>query len=191
MIMKMYRQFGITGQVRKMNKNTPFKRFKDVFYIVMTIFLILTSSFVIEDVYSGCGSVDHDRKGISDVYSIAVGMEPEMLTINNGEAESEDKTTEIKTDDGTTIVITEYTLGDKNEEILEYQQILYSLGFLISQPSSELTEEVQTAIKTYQAMKGLSKPGSWIAPPLSLWLPKTLNLKKATAEKCCKPISRF
>ena len=157
----MFRQFGITGQVRKMNKNTPFKRFKDVFlYIVMTIFLIfLTSSFVIEDVYSAADQLTMTEKGISDVYSIAVGMEPEMLTINNGEAESEDKTTEIKTDDGTTIVITEYTLGDKNEEILEYQQILYSLGFLISQPSSELTEEVQTAIKTYQAMKGLEQTG--------------------------------
>jgi peptidoglycan hydrolase-like protein with peptidoglycan-binding domain len=144
-----------------MNKQTPFKRFKDVIlYIVFTIFLIfLTSSFVIEDVYSAADQLSIEEHGISDVYSIAVGMEPANLTINTDQTQTEDKTTEIKTEDGTTIVITEYALGDTNDEILEYQQILYSLGFLISQPSNKLTEEVQTAIKTYQAMKGLEQSG--------------------------------
>lgn len=144
-----------------MNKQTPFKRFKDVIlYIVFTIFLIfLTSSFVIEDVYSAADQLSMEEHGISDVYSIAVGMEPANLTINANKTDEDQKTTEIKTDDGTTIVITEYALGDTNDEILEYQQILYSLGFLISQPSNTLTEEVQTAIKTYQAMKGLDQSG--------------------------------
>lgn len=144
-----------------MNKQTPFKRFKDVIlYIVFTIFLIfLTSSFVIEDVYSAADQLSMGEHGISDVYSIAVGMEPANLTISANKTDEDQKTTEIKTDDGTTIVITEYALGDTNDEILEYQQILYSLGFLISQPSNKLTEEVQTAIKTYQAMKGLDQSG--------------------------------
>ena len=144
-----------------MNKQTPFKRFKDVvLYIVFTIFLIfLTSSFVIEDVYSAADQLSMEEHGISDVYSIAVGMEPANLTISANKTDEDQKTNEIKTDDGTTIVITEYALGDTNDEILEYQQILYSLGFLISQPSNKLTEEVQTAIKTYQAMKGLDQSG--------------------------------
>ncbi len=144
-----------------MNKQTPFKRFKDVIlYIVFTIFLIfLISSFVIEDVYSAADQLSMEEHGISDVYSIAVGMEPANLTISANKTDEDQKTTEIKTDDGTTIVITEYALGDTNDEILEYQQILYSLGFLISQPSNKLTEEVQTAIKTYQAMKGLDQSG--------------------------------
>lgn len=144
-----------------MNKQTPFKRFKDeILYIVFTIFLIfLTSSFVIEDVYSAADQLSMEEHGISDVYSIAVGMEPANLTISANKTDEDQKTTEIKTDDGTTIVITEYALGDTNDEILEYQQILYSLGFLISQPSNKLTEEVQTAIKTYQAMKGLDQSG--------------------------------
>ncbi len=144
-----------------MNKQTPFKRFKDVLlYIVLTLFLIfLTSSFVIEDVYSAADQLSMEEKGISDVYSIAVGIEPANLTINGDQNDQDQKTTELKTDDGTTIVITEYVLGDKNNEILEYQQILYSLGFLISQPSNEFTEDVQTAIKTYQAMKGLEQTG--------------------------------
>jgi peptidoglycan hydrolase-like protein with peptidoglycan-binding domain len=143
-----------------MNKQSAFKRFKDVvLYIVFTVFLIfLTSSFVIEDVYSAADQLSIGEKGISDVYSIAIGMEPANLTINAGES-TDNKTTEIKTDDGKTIVITEYSLGDTNDEILEYQQILYSLGFLISQPSNQMTEEVQTAIKTYQAMKGLEQTG--------------------------------
>jgi peptidoglycan hydrolase-like protein with peptidoglycan-binding domain len=157
----MFRQFGTTGQVRMMNKQTPFKRFKDVIlYIVFTLFLIfLTSSFVIEDVYSAADQLSMEEKGISDVFSIAVGIEPANLTINTDTKDEDQKTSEIKTDDGTTIVITEYALGDTNDEILEYQQILYSLGFLISQPSNQLTEEVQTAIKTYQAMKGLEQSG--------------------------------
>ncbi|MBC3898966.1 hypothetical protein GH811_04985 [Acetobacterium malicum] len=161
MTTKMFRQFGTTGQVRMMNKQTPFKRFKDVIlYIVFTLFLIfLTSSFVIEDVYSAADQLSMEEHGISDVYSIAVGMEPANLTINADTTDEDQKTTEIKTDDGTTIVITEYALGDTNDEILEYQQILYSLGFLISQPSNQITEEVQTAIKTYQAMKGLEQSG--------------------------------
>lgn len=144
-----------------MNKQSGFKRFKDVvLYIVFTVFLIfLTSSFVIEDVYSAADQLSIGEKGISDVYSIAIGMEPANLTINAGASTDDNKTTEIKTDDGTTIVITEYSLGDTNDEILEYQQILYSLGFLISQPSNQITEEVQTAIKTYQAMKGLEQTG--------------------------------
>ena len=144
-----------------MNKQTPFKRFKDVIlYIVFTLFLIfLTSSFVIEDVYSAADQLSMEEKGISDVFSIAVGIEPANLTINADTKDEDQKTSEIKTDDGTTIVITEYALGDTNDEILEYQQILYSLGFLISQPSNQLTEEVQTAIKTYQAMKGLEQSG--------------------------------
>ncbi|WP_373483915.1 peptidoglycan-binding protein [Acetobacterium sp.] len=144
-----------------MNKQGPFKRFKDVIlYIVFTLFLIfLTSSFVIEDVYSAADQLSMEEHGIADVFSIAVGIEPANLTVNADKADEEQKTSEIKTDDGTTIVITEYAIGDTNDEILEYQQILYSLGFLISPPSNQLTEEVQTAIKTYQAMKGLEQTG--------------------------------
>lgn len=161
MIMKIFSQFGTTGLVRKMNKKSFFKRTKDVFlYLILTVFLIfLTSSFVIEDVYSAADQLSMEEKGISDVFSIAIGVKPTNIVTNTGKTNGDEKTSEIKTDDGTTIVINEYSLGDTNDEILDYQQILYSLGFLISPPSNQLTEEVQTAIKTYQAMKGLDQTG--------------------------------
>lgn len=144
-----------------MNKDSFFKRFKDVvLYIVLTGFLIfLTSSFVIEDVYSAADQLSMGEKGISDVYSIAVGMQPQDLDLTATDSSDQDKTSEITTEDGTTLVITEYSLGDTNDEILDYQKILYSLGFLISQPTNTINDEVQTAIKTYQAMKGLDQTG--------------------------------
>lgn len=159
--MRIFSQFGTIGLVRMMNKKSFFKRTKDVFlYIIFTIFLIfLTSSFVIEDVYSAADQLSMEEKGISDVFSIAIGVKPAHLATNTGKNDENGKSSEIKTDDGTTIVVNEYSLGDVNNEILDYQQILYSLGFLISPPSNQLTEDVQTAIKTYQAMKGLDQTG--------------------------------
>lgn len=144
-----------------MSSNTLFKKFKDVIlYIVFAIFLIfLMSSFVIEDVYSAADQLSMEEQGIADVFSIAVGMKPGNSTIKTNQTDENDKTIEIQTEDGNTIVITEYSLGDTNDEILDYQRILYSLGFLINQPTNQITEDVQTAIKTYQAMKGLDQTG--------------------------------
>lgn len=153
--------FGIIGQVKRMNSRNLFKRFKDVtLYIVFSIFLIfLTSSFVIEDVYSVADQLSMEQQGISEIFSIAIGMKTDNATIVTNKTDEDQKTSEIKTDDGNTLVINEYTLGDTNDEILDYQQILYTLGFLVSQPSNQITEDVQTAIKTYQAMKGLDQSG--------------------------------
>lgn len=153
--------FGIIGQVKRMNSRNLFKRFKDVtLYIVFSIFLIfLTSSFVIEDVYSVADQLSMEQQGISEIFSIAIGMKTDNATIVTNETNEDQKTSEIKTDDGNTLVITEYALGDTNDEILDYQRILYSLGFLVNQPSNQITEDVQTAIKTYQAMKGLDQSG--------------------------------
>lgn len=157
----MFKMFGIIGQVKRMNSRNLFKRFKDVtLYIVFSIFLIfLTSSFVIEDVYSVADQLSMEQQGISEIFSIAIGMKTDNATIVTNKTDEDQKTSEIKTDDGNTLVITEYALGDTNDEILDYQRILYSLGFLVSQPSNQITEDVQTAIKTYQAMKGLDQTG--------------------------------
>lgn len=162
MTTKMFKQYGIIGLVKMMNKKTLFGKFKDVvLYVVFSMLLIfLMSSFVIEDVYSAADQLTINEQGISDVYSIAIGRTPSNVAINNGNKDdSDNKTSEIKTSDGTTIVITEYALGDTNDEIRDYTQILYSLGFLSSQPTNQITEEVQTALKTYQAMKGLEQTG--------------------------------
>lgn len=144
-----------------MNSRNLFQRFKDVtLYIVFSLFLIfLTSSFVIEDVYSAADQLSMEQQGISEIYSIAIGVKTDNPTIITNGTDEDQKTTEFKTEDGDTLTITEYALGDTNNEILDYQQILYSLGFLVSQPTNQFTEEVQTAVKTYQAMKGLEQTG--------------------------------
>lgn len=114
---------------------------------------------MIEDVYSVADQLSMEQQGISEIFSIAIGMKTDNATIVTNKTDEDQKTSEIKTDDGNTLVITEYTLGDTNDEILDYQRILYTLGFLVSQPSNQITEDVQTAIKTYQAMKGLDQTG--------------------------------
>jgi peptidoglycan hydrolase-like protein with peptidoglycan-binding domain len=141
--------------------NSPFQKLKNVLlYIIFAVcFIFLTSSFIIEDVYSAAEHLTMDAAGISEVYAISIGMPATTLNTAQDEEESDDQTAEIETDDGDTIVINEYVLGDTSSEILEYQQILYNLGFMTVSPSSQLTEEVQTAIKTYQAMKGLDQTG--------------------------------
>ncbi len=143
-----------------MNK-TRFQKFKNVLlYIFFAVsFIFLTSSFVIEDVYSAADHLSMDEAGISDVYAISVGIPGEKFSFDE-EVDEEEKKVEIKTDSGDTIVITEYTIGDISDEILDFQKILYNLGFMTVEPSNQLTEEVQTAIKTYQAMKGLEQSGN-------------------------------
>ena len=143
-----------------MNK-TRFQKFKNVLlYIFFAVsFLFLTSSFVIEDVYSAADHLSMDEAGISDVYAISVGIPGEKFPLDQESGEKEKKV-EIKTDSGDVIVITEYTIGDISDEILDFQKILYNLGFMTVEPSKQLTEEVQTAIKTYQAMKGLDQTGN-------------------------------
>jgi peptidoglycan hydrolase-like protein with peptidoglycan-binding domain len=159
----MFRQYGIIGLVKTMNKKTVLGKFKDVvLYVAFCLLLIfLMSSFVIEDVYSAADQLTINEQGIADVYAIAVGMEPTNVAITNTNKkdDTDSKKSEITTADGTTVVITEYALGDTNDEIKDYTQILYSLGFLSSQPTNQVTEEVQTALKTYQAMKGLEQTG--------------------------------
>lgn len=144
-----------------MNK-TRFQKFKNVLlYIFFAVsFLFLTSSFVIEDVYSAADHLSMDEAGISDVYAISVGIPGEKFPLEEESGEKEKKV-EIKTDSGDVIVITEYTIGDISDEILDFQKILYNLGFMTVEPSKQLTEEVQTAIKTYQAMKGLDQTGNF------------------------------
>ena len=161
MMMKMCKTFGIIGRGRVMNK-TRFQKFKNVLlYIFFAVsFLFLTSSFVIEDVYSAADHLSMDEAGISDVYAISVGIPGEKFPLEEESGEKEKKV-EIKTDSGDVIVITEYTIGDISDEILDFQKILYNLGFMTVEPSKQLTEEVQTAIKTYQAMKGLDQTGNF------------------------------
>lgn len=115
---------------------------------------------MIEDVYWAADHLTMDETGISDVYAISVGIPGDKLIINQPTDEEPEKKTEIKTDNGDTIVITEYIIGDTSDEIFEYQKILYSLGFMTKEPTKQLTEEVQTGIKTYQAMKGLEQTGN-------------------------------
>ncbi len=143
-----------------MNK-TRFQKFKNVvLYIFFAVsFIFLTSSFVIEDVYSAADHLSMDEAGISDVYAISVGI-PRETFFPDQASDEEEKKVEIKTESGETIVITEYIIGDISDEILDYQKILYNLGFMTVEPSKQLTEEVQTAIKTYQAMKGLDQTGN-------------------------------
>jgi peptidoglycan hydrolase-like protein with peptidoglycan-binding domain len=168
-----------------MNKDSFFKRFKDVvLYIVLTGFLIfLTSSFVIEDVYSAADQLSMSEKGISDIYSIAVGMSPQDLNISGSDDSNNNKTTEIKTEDGNTIVITEYSLGDTSQEILDYQKILYSLGFLVNEPTNNFTDEVQTAVKTYQAMKGLEQTGKLDRSTIISLVAEDIKLEKGDSGK--------
>ncbi|KNZ40789.1 peptidoglycan-binding domain-containing protein [Acetobacterium bakii] len=141
-----------------MTSKLLWKKTKDVaLYLVSAIvFVSLTSSFVVEDVYAAADQISMEPQGIAEVYAINIGAK----TNSNTQAE-EEKTSEITTEDGQTIVITEYSVGETSEEILEYQQILYTLGFMINQPSTQFTEEVQTALKTYQAMKGLETTGKF------------------------------
>lgn len=141
-----------------MTSKILWKKTKDVvLYLVFAIVIVsLTSSFVVEDVYAAADQISMEPEGIAEVYAISIGVK----TNNNTQTEN-DKTSEIKTEDGRTIVITEYVVGETSEEILEYEQILYTLGFMINQPSSEFTEDVQTALKTYQAMKGLDTTGKF------------------------------
>ncbi|MBC3889450.1 hypothetical protein GH810_14135 [Acetobacterium paludosum] len=156
--MKMSRKYGITGREKTMSKDTLFKRFKDVIlYVVFSMLLIfLMSSFVIENVYSAADQLSMKPQGIATIYSIAIGAQTNGSTTSKDE---DNKTSEIQTSDGTTVVITEYALGDTNDEIMDYTQVLYALGFLASQPTNQITDDVQTAIKTYQAMKGLDQTG--------------------------------
>ncbi|WKY49109.1 peptidoglycan-binding domain-containing protein [Eubacteriaceae bacterium ES3] len=145
-----------------MNKS-PFQKLKNVLlYTVFAVaFIFLTSSFIIEDVYSAADHLTMDVAGISEVYAISIGIPDAGLNIAAEDEESDDQTAEVETDSGDTIVINEYVLGDTSSEILEYQQILYNLGFMTVEPSSTFTEEVQTAVKTYQAMKGLDQSGEF------------------------------
>jgi len=141
-----------------MTSKLLWKKTKDVaLYLVSAIvFVSLTSSFVVEDVYAAADQISMEPQGIAEVYAINIGAK----TNSNTQAEDE-KTSEITTEDGQTLVITEYSVGETSEEILEYQQILYTLGFMINQPSTQFTEEAQTALKTYQAMKGLETTGKF------------------------------
>lgn len=158
MTMKTYKRFGITGQVKNMTSKELWKKCKDVIlYIVFAlVFISLTSSFVVADVYAAADRISMKPQGIADVYAINIGAKT-----NNPTQTEDKKTSEVKTEDGSTIVITEYVVGETSDEILDYQQILYDLGFMINQPSTQFTEEVQTALKTYQAMKGLETTGKF------------------------------
>ena len=139
-----------------MNSKSLWQKMKDVaLYIVFAIiFVSLTGSFVVQDVYAAANKISMKPEGVEQVYAINIGAR----TNSNNQAENE-KNTEITTEDGRTINITEYAVGDTSDEILEYEQILYDLGFMINKPSTAFTEEVQTALKTYQAMRGLEVTG--------------------------------
>lgn len=142
-----------------MTSKNLWKKTKDVvlYLVFIIIFVSLTSSFVVEDVYMAADRISMESQGIADVYAINIGAK----TTNNAESAEEEEIVEIETEDGQTIIVTEYFLGDTSDEILEYENILYSLGFMTTEPSTQLTEEVQTALKTYQAFKGLEITGNF------------------------------
>ncbi|HEY5557673.1 peptidoglycan-binding domain-containing protein [Acetobacterium sp.] len=139
-----------------MNSKSLWQKMKDVvLYIVFTIiFVSLTGSFVVQDVYAAANKISMKPEGVEQVYTINIGARSN----SNNQAENENNT-EITTEDGRTINVTEYAVGDTSDEILEYEQILYDLGFMKSKPGTAFTEEVQTALKTYQAMRGLEATG--------------------------------
>ncbi|MGV8905718.1 MAG: peptidoglycan-binding protein [Acetobacterium sp.] len=141
-----------------MRTKSVWKKTKDVFlYIVFAmVFLSLTGSFVVEDVYAAADQISMQPQGVAEVYAISIGAK----TNSNAQADDQ-KTTEITTENGTTVVVTEYSVGETSDEILEYEQILYNGGFMVTKPSTKFTEEVQTALKTYQAMKGLEVTGKF------------------------------
>jgi len=141
-----------------MNSKNLWKKTKDVcLYIVFAIvFLSLTGSFVVEDVYAAADQISMKPDGVAEVYTINIGSK----TNSNAQADDQ-KTTEITTADGTTVVVTEYSVGETSDEILEYEQILYDGGFMVTKPSTQFTEEVSTALKTYQAMRSLEATGKF------------------------------
>ena len=100
-----------------MNSKSLWQKMKDVvLYIVFAIiFVSLTGSFVVQDVYAAANKISMKPEGVEQVYAINIGAR----TNSNNQAENE-KNTEITTEDGRTINITEYAVGDTSDEILEY-----------------------------------------------------------------------
>lgn len=156
MTMKTSKKYGIIGPVKTMTTKNLWKKTKDVaLYVVFAmLFVSLTGSFVVEDVYAAADQISMAPQGVAEVYAINIGAK----TNSNGQAQDQ-KTTKITTEDGLTVVVTEYSVGETSDEILEYEQILYDGGFMATKPSTQFTEEVQTALKTYQAMRGLEVTG--------------------------------
>ncbi|MBK5245351.1 MAG: peptidoglycan-binding protein, partial [Eubacteriaceae bacterium] len=115
------------------------------------------------------------------VYAINIGAK----TNSNNQA-AEQKTTQITTEDGLTVVITEYSVGETSDEILEYEQILYDGGFMATKPSTQFTEEVQTALKTYQAMRGLDVTGKLDRSTIISLISENIKFEKGDSSQVLK-----
>lgn len=163
-----------------MTSKAVWKKFKDVvLYLILTMVLLsLTSSFVVEDVYAVADRLSMEPEGIAEVYAINIGAKARENVVVK-----EEETNEIKTEDGRTIVVNEYKLGDTNDEILEYGQILYALKFMINPPTNQLTEEMQTAIKTYQSMKGLEGTGNLDRSTIISLVAENVKFEKGDSSK--------
>ncbi|MBK5245594.1 MAG: hypothetical protein JJE18_11410, partial [Eubacteriaceae bacterium] len=98
-----------------MTSKNLWEKTKDVvLYIVFAmVFVSLTGSFVVEDVYAAADQISMQPQGVADVYAINIGAK----TNSNNQA-AEQKTTQITTEDGLTVVITEYSVGETSDEIL-------------------------------------------------------------------------
>lgn len=166
-----------------MTSKNLWEKTKDVvLYIVFAmVFVSLTGSFVVEDVYAAADQISMQPQGVADVYAINIGAK----TNSNNQA-AEQKTTQITTEDGLTVVITEYSVGETSDEILEYEQILYDGGFMATKPSTQFTEEVQTALKTYQAMRGLDVTGKLDRSTIISLISENIKFEKGDSSQLLK-----
>ncbi|MGL4607329.1 MAG: peptidoglycan-binding domain-containing protein [Eubacteriaceae bacterium] len=166
-----------------MTSKDIWKKFKDVvlYIVIMLVLLFLTSSFVVQDVYAVADQLKMTPEGIAEVYAINIGAKK-----SNNVTSKDDKSNEIKTDDGKTIVVTEYKIGDTNDEILEYGQTIYALGFMVNPPTTQFTEELQTAVKTYQSMKGLEVTGELDRSTILSLVAENIKFEKGDSSKLLK-----
>jgi|LGOV01.1.fsa_nt_gb peptidoglycan hydrolase-like protein with peptidoglycan-binding domain len=167
-----------------MKNKSPWQKIKDtIIYLFFTlVFLSLTASFVVEDVYAAADRISMEPDGIAEVYAINIGA-AKSAPIEE-EKEKDDVEVIEKTNDS--IVVTEYVLGDKSAEILNYEEILYTLGYMVTEPSDTFTEEAQTALKTYQAFKGLETTGKLDRSTIISLLAEDTKFKKGESSQVLK-----
>lgn len=129
-----------------------------ILYLIVFIFILgLTSSFIIENIIEDSDefnlSSDKMYKIYSEITSEKNSTQNTLPENNNGVKVEEDSNDNIIDD------ITEYSLGESNEEIIEYKKILYYLDFTEYVSDGIFDETTQEAILKYQEQRNLSVTG--------------------------------
>ncbi len=120
-----------------------------IYIISFMFFILLSASFTAQDYLDSSYSVDLKPK---TVYYAFTGELDEYLKGSIGS--SDDDQTSGGTSEGST-----YKLGDKNDEILKYQLLLYYMDYITFTPDGQLGAATETAIKAYQEEAGISVNG--------------------------------